>query len=235
MIYVTDCVYQSEYYYVGDQSNMNPHISKFLRRLCAVIVVLFLSVSEVALAAPSPSVVAQSATTSKEKTNDKQPSEAVVSAENESLRGEFEKHYLLSDGSFMAVTYAEAVHYKDGNGKWQEVDNTLTKKNGKGNRIENAYEAFKVSFANTGSTGDMVSLSGKGSSLSWSLHASKKNGTRSAKKSDNSYKVTLPKSEPSKKSSQIVEKKATDKDSFASEKMAGKLRFESVESDSPEL
>ena len=33
--------------------------------------------------------------------------EAVISAEDISRRGDFEKHYLLSDGSFVAVSYAD--------------------------------------------------------------------------------------------------------------------------------
>ncbi|MDR0889340.1 MAG: hypothetical protein LBM28_01675, partial [Oscillospiraceae bacterium] len=51
---------------------------------------------------------------------------AYVVSEVESLRGENEKHFRMSDGSFMAVSYGEAVHYQDASGKWTDIDNTLT-------------------------------------------------------------------------------------------------------------
>ena len=40
-----------------------------------------------------------------------------------SLRGEAEKHFRLSDGSFLAVTYSTPVHYMDSTGDWQDIDN----------------------------------------------------------------------------------------------------------------
>ncbi len=74
--------------------------------------------------------------------------EAVISAEDISRRGDFEKHYLLSDGSFIAVSYAEAVHYRDANGECAEVDNTLAR-NASSGRITNSYGGFGVSFADS--------------------------------------------------------------------------------------
>ena len=40
--------------------------------------------------------------------------------EDESLRGQYEKHFLMSDGTYQAVVYNEPVHC------WAEVDNTLS-------------------------------------------------------------------------------------------------------------
>ena len=37
--------------------------------------------------------------------------------EDLSKRGQFEKHYLCSDGTYVSVTYPEAIHYLDDNGK----------------------------------------------------------------------------------------------------------------------
>jgi hypothetical protein len=51
--------------------------------------------------------------------------EPQIVEEDVSKRGKFEKHYLCSDGSYMAVVYPEQVNYYDG-GEWKEVDNTLT-------------------------------------------------------------------------------------------------------------
>lgn len=47
-----------------------------------------------------------------------------VSGEISELRGEYEKHFSLSDGTYSAVVYPYAVHY-DEDGTWQEIDNTL--------------------------------------------------------------------------------------------------------------
>lgn len=41
------------------------------------------------------------------------------------LREENVKHFRLADGTYEAVVYAEAVHRKDENGDWQDIDNTL--------------------------------------------------------------------------------------------------------------
>ncbi len=41
-----------------------------------------------------------------------------------SLRDEYSKHFRLTDGSNIAVSYSDAVHYLDG-GEWRQIDNTL--------------------------------------------------------------------------------------------------------------
>ena len=54
--------------------------------------------------------------------------EATVLGEDISKRTENEKHFRMSDGSMIAVTYDEDVHYlKDG--KYEEIDNSLTSEN----------------------------------------------------------------------------------------------------------
>ena len=69
------------------------------------------------------------------------PSPTFVEGEVVDLRSEDGKHFKLSDGSFLSVSYFEPVHYEDSEGKWQDIDNTLvldgdkgiysTKQNGK--------------------------------------------------------------------------------------------------------
>ena len=57
----------------------------------------------------------------------------VVVGEDISKREENVKHFRLSDGSFEAVVFSDAVHYKDENGQFQDIDNTLerhTRSNG---------------------------------------------------------------------------------------------------------
>lgn len=51
--------------------------------------------------------------------------EATILREEESLRGKYEKHFLMSDGTYQAVVYNEPIHYETATG-WVEVDNTLT-------------------------------------------------------------------------------------------------------------
>ena len=46
--------------------------------------------------------------------------------ELESLREESVKHFRLEDGSCIAVQYSNPVHTLDDNGKWQDIDNTLS-------------------------------------------------------------------------------------------------------------
>lgn len=52
--------------------------------------------------------------------------EVTVLGEVEELREEDTKHFRLSDGSFVAVSYGLPVHYEDENGDWQDIDNSLT-------------------------------------------------------------------------------------------------------------
>lgn len=40
-------------------------------------------------------------------------------------REEYSKQFRLDDGSYMAVSYDQPVHFKDNEGKWIEYDNSL--------------------------------------------------------------------------------------------------------------
>ena len=48
-----------------------------------------------------------------------------IQFEDASRREEDIKHFRLSDGSYIAVQYDTAVHYKDDSGQWVDIDNTL--------------------------------------------------------------------------------------------------------------
>lgn len=48
-----------------------------------------------------------------------------VEGEMPDLRSEDGKHFKLSDGSFISVSYGSSVHYLDSEGKWQDIDNSL--------------------------------------------------------------------------------------------------------------
>ncbi len=46
--------------------------------------------------------------------------------EDDNLRQANIKYFLMDDGSYTAAVYPGAVHYLDGNGNWQDIDNTLS-------------------------------------------------------------------------------------------------------------
>ena len=48
----------------------------------------------------------------------------MIVEEEIALRGETEKHFRLSDGSYLAVMYGMPVHYQDTDGSWQDIDNS---------------------------------------------------------------------------------------------------------------
>ena len=52
-------------------------------------------------------------------------SEDLILAEEEELRGESEKHFLLEGGAYVAAGYGHAVHELNTDGSWVEIDNTL--------------------------------------------------------------------------------------------------------------
>lgn len=81
-----------------------------------------------------------------------------VLAEDNTKRTEFEKHYYCSDGTFVAVTYPEAVHYQNEQGEWVDVDMRLAS----GNAAQ-AYESqsgnFKTTFSKPGTKSDASVMS----------------------------------------------------------------------------
>ena len=97
---------------------------------------------------------------------------AVIQSEEIALRNEFEKHFVMSDGTGLAIAYADPVHEKLSDGSWKEIDNTLSLVDG---RYRNSAEGFKASFAQSSSTQQLVSVESKGYTLSWSLSMLKAN------------------------------------------------------------
>lgn len=157
--------------------------------------------------------------------------EAVISAEDISRRGDFEKHYLLSDGSFIAVSYAEAVHYRDANGEWAEVDNTLTR-NASG-RITNSYGGFGVSFADSAAANaadGTVSISHGGDTLSWTL--STDSGTSSAVQTGFSAQII---GAGEAAAHAAVGRSVSDAEAFTSAKLSGRVSYTGLLSANPEI
>ena len=97
--------------------------------------------------------------------------ELTVVEEDVMMRSDFEKHYIMSDGSRIALSYPEAVNYEY-NGEWLEVDNTLSLKRG---RYENNNKEFSVSFSDDLRDEDVVSLVFDGYTMSWTLDIQQNN------------------------------------------------------------
>ncbi len=75
--------------------------------------------------------------------------DATLVQEIVSMRKANSKTYVLSDGSYQYVGYAEDVHYSDSNGKLQEIDNAITTSTGKSNYLyANKANSWKAYFSN---------------------------------------------------------------------------------------
>ena len=71
-----------------------------------------------------------------------------IVSEVESLRDEYTKHFRCEDGSFIAATYNEPIHYRVNN-RWEEIDNTLVS-DSEGVSVESvAYKNAKYSITKT--------------------------------------------------------------------------------------
>lgn len=81
--------------------------------------------------------------------------EVEILSEDISKRGESQKHFKLSDGSFVAVQYSEPVHYSDEDGKWLDIDNSLIFDEADIGSVEdfdgyiNTANSFKAKFADS--------------------------------------------------------------------------------------
>ncbi len=108
--------------------------------------------------------------------------------EDISKRGQFEKHYLCSDGTYVSVTYPEAIHYLDADNKWQDVDQSLSYNLATGMYISDKAD-FEVFFSDKASADNIVRIQRNGYTLSWGIQTTNKKGNelpRSATQSNNS-------------------------------------------------
>lgn len=91
--------------------------------------------------------------------------------EIDALREESVKHFRLADGTYQAVQYQEAVHRKDKNGKWQDIDNRLSL-NTSQSISSYATQGSRVSFAEKAALGsELMTLSENGYKVSLVLNS----------------------------------------------------------------
>ena len=137
------------------------------RKFTAGVLSLLLTVPVFSLVA-SPQEGGQSQTDS-----EPQAVEEIVSR-----RGEFEKHYLMDDGTIKAVVYGAPVHHLV-DGEWEEIDNSLTLQGGRYETGE--YSAYQASFAQTaGGEEDLAAMEQDGYRLSWDISYQYPSAYRSA-------------------------------------------------------
>jgi RHS repeat-associated protein len=76
-----------------------------------------------------------------------------------SKRGEFEKHFVQSDGSVLAVSYPQKVHYLV-DGVWTDIDSRLELKDKEKGLYEPTSSDFKVSLPSTATADILIPASG---------------------------------------------------------------------------
>ena len=105
-------------------------------------------------------------------TTEKTP-EAYVLGEYAEYRGESEKHFRMSDGSFLAVDYGAPVHWSADGEAWNDIDNTLRFREARDETGAAAYVAENgdrsARFAATLESGELFAVSSKASSAAFSL------------------------------------------------------------------
>lgn len=90
--------------------------------------------------------------------------------EVEELREENVKHFEMPDGTFKAIVYGEPVHRKDADGKWQDIDNTLSSEKENGNTNYSSFDGrIKFSKNIKNANGKILELSENGYKISFSL------------------------------------------------------------------
>ena len=88
------------------------------------------------------------------------------------LREESVKHFLCEDGSYMAVSYAEPVHYEE-NGEWKEIDNTLVLSS-KNTYVPKSND-LEVSIPHSFSGGGKITATNKGHTINFGVNPGNKN------------------------------------------------------------
>lgn len=100
--------------------------------------------------------------------------ESAIIDEIESLRSEFEKHFLREDGSYVVATYSNPVHYEE-DGKWKEINNSLILTNDEKSESGNAMYVTKssptsISIPQCFSNEQKISATNKGYTISFGVN-----------------------------------------------------------------
>ena len=145
---------------------------KFLRVIAFVLfAVIALQLPVVALAQESQPGITDNAVSTTLSGDD-----AHILSEDTTLRDEYTKHFVLSDGSMLAASYSVPVHYYEDE-EWKDIDNTLVSENAKtGSDIRgfvNTESGVKYKFAQSSAEAALLEMTADGYSVSWELVADK--------------------------------------------------------------
>lgn len=98
----------------------------------------------------SPAVIAlELNSTQKSLSLDNQKADSNAIIEIEDLRESNVKHFRLPDGSYQAIVYSQAVHRKDENGKWIDIDNHLNEET-KDGKTQYSTSDSRIKFVDNG-------------------------------------------------------------------------------------
>jgi RHS repeat-associated protein len=100
--------------------------------------------------------------------------------ELETKRTESSKSYVMSDGTTQTVLSTEPVHYKDGKGKWQDIDTKVTAGAGE-DAFENTRNSFRSRFGK--SSDRLISFEADGAWIRLGAAGDKRKVTPTAKDS----------------------------------------------------
>jgi len=124
------------------------------------------------------------------------------------LRDEHSKVFKLDNNTYTAVSTADALHFKDENGEWQDIDNTLTEdKNG---RKSNKSAGYKVTLPKDMGENEPVVIEKDGYTLSFNLITSvgklsgKKESDKKVKEKREKLSDIAKKADFDKKSSTVI-------------------------------
>ena len=93
---------------------------------------------------------------------------ATILGEVEDLRKEDTKHFRLSDGNYIAVSYGMPVHYADEEGNWEDIDNTIVQNSNTSTYQLNREDAV-VAFTNALTNGTVLTTSVGNKSITMSV------------------------------------------------------------------
>ncbi|MBR5322227.1 MAG: RICIN domain-containing protein [Clostridia bacterium] len=103
--------------------------------------------------------------------------EQIIVSEDITKRGENEKHFLCDDGSYIAVSYPQAVH-EQVDGEWVDIEYDVERDS---NGISPVDDTIKVKFANNTNSAKLVKLESGDYKISWTVEAENENGDATEK------------------------------------------------------
>lgn len=105
---------------------------------------------------------------------------AKIVSEVTEMREESVKYFLCDDGSYIAATYAEPVHYKE-NGVWKEIDNTLTPSSKSGETVYSTKGGLNVTVPSELRSGKRITATNQGYTISFGVKSNNNSLSAQAK------------------------------------------------------